>query len=163
MGETALPTVEREAVRAIILSPERELLLLHKRFRDWSFWITPGGGIAPGETATDCLRRELHEELGVEQFALGPLIFRCHYTMNWRDRRVHQREHYYAIELPKFTPTMNDPVERLSVDEMRWWTQRELAEAREECKPRRLVAMVATYLRDGPPTDPDALPFLLDE
>ena len=44
--------VEREAVRAIIVTPERELLLLRVRLRapERSFWITPGGGMNPGES-----------------------------------------------------------------------------------------------------------------
>ena len=52
-------TLEREAVRAIVLTPERELLLLRKRGRgpDRSFWLTPGGGIQPGEDPRACAAR----------------------------------------------------------------------------------------------------------
>ncbi len=51
---------------AIILDGRR--VLMGKR-RHGSFagkWEFPGGKIEPGESPEECLRRELHEELGVE-------------------------------------------------------------------------------------------------
>ena len=73
-----------------------------------------------------------------------------------------QREHYYLIELPRFTPTMSDPVELPTIEEMRWWPLHELAATTEVVNPVRLPAIVEGYLRDGAPSDPDSLPFLDD-
>lgn len=57
---------ERRAVRALILTPERETLLFRLRPPGEArcFWIAPGGGLDQGETIEDGLKRELREEPG---------------------------------------------------------------------------------------------------
>ena len=158
-------TIERRnAVRAILLTPMREVLLLRVRSPDSadSFWITPGGGQEPEETAVDCLRRELREELGLEQFTLGPLVWRREHTFTWSARRIHQREQYHLIEVPKFTPRMSDPVESKTVDALRWWTIRELCETRERLTPALLPSIVSAYVRDGAPREPIALELSIE-
>jgi 8-oxo-dGTP pyrophosphatase MutT (NUDIX family) len=81
--------IEREAARAIVLTPQREVLLLRVSLPEESpFWITPGGGIEPGESVEACLRRELREEVGLERFALGPLVWRRQHTYAWLGRRI---------------------------------------------------------------------------
>src|SRR6267378_1635816 len=63
---------ERNAVRAILLTPDKRVLLLRIRLPGVSpFWIAPGVGIEPGETVYQALRRELREELGLTDFEAG--------------------------------------------------------------------------------------------
>lgn len=45
------------------------------------FWCTPGGGLEPGESLTDGVRRELIEETGVAPI-IGKLLFVQHYSEN---------------------------------------------------------------------------------
>ncbi len=59
----------RIGVRAIIYNDGKILAVKHKsketgEAKDW--WAIPGGGLDPGESLEDGLRREMEEELGVK-------------------------------------------------------------------------------------------------
>ena len=51
--------IQREAIRAILLTPEQDVLLLRIRPPQGgdAFWITPGGGLESGETVGAAGRR----------------------------------------------------------------------------------------------------------
>src|SRR6267142_6847449 len=77
--------IERNAVRAVLLTPDERVLLLRIRLSGTSpFWIAPGGGIEPGETVHQALRRELREELDLTDFEAGPVLWRRQHTFNWQ-------------------------------------------------------------------------------
>ncbi|MFG1813020.1 NUDIX domain-containing protein [Kribbella sp. NPDC049174] len=60
--------IERTAVRGVLFRG-RELLLLASRHGDYKF---PGGGVEPGESHADALRREFREECGLVDVTVGP-------------------------------------------------------------------------------------------
>src|SRR4051794_7975773 len=93
--------VQRHAIRAILLTPQHELLLMRIRRPDngAEFWVTPGGGRESDESAEATLRRELREELGLETFTAGPLVWRRHHTFDWCGRRFSQREDFYVVNV----------------------------------------------------------------
>jgi len=156
--------VEREAVRAILLTPERDVLLLRIRPPEGggSFWITPGGGFEPDETVEAGLRRELKEELGLEQFALGPLVWLRQHTFTWAGKRICQREQYYIAHATRFVPRMSDAHEAKALDRFRWWPVHELAHARERLTPISLAEIMSRYLAYGPPSLPLETEVLVD-
>jgi len=70
-----METIPRKAIRALMITPEKKILLMHfaEPESNFSVWITPGGGIEREENPEECLRREIKEETGLESFEIGPL------------------------------------------------------------------------------------------
>jgi 8-oxo-dGTP pyrophosphatase MutT (NUDIX family) len=155
---------ERKAVRAVLLTPEEDILLMRIRKPGGAkpFWVTPGGGLEPGEGAEDCLRRELREELGLLEFETGPLVWLRHHTCDWGSRRIAQSEEYYIVRTGHFEPRMSDPVEASVVDVFRWWPAAALASCGEELTPAALAKIVGHFLETGSVIHPLEVERLVD-
>jgi 8-oxo-dGTP pyrophosphatase MutT (NUDIX family) len=156
--------IERDAIRAILLTPMHEVLLMriHPPGGGEHFWITPGGGLEPGESVESGLRRELREELGLDDFAVGPLLWRRQHTFTWGEKRIRQRERYHAVHVEPFAPRMSDALEAAVLDCFRWWPAAELALASERLTPLSLAQIVARYLTHGAPAEPLEVEVLID-
>lgn len=156
--------VERQVVRAILINPEEEVLLMRIRPREGVLvWITPGGGLEPEETCGAGLRRELGEELGLDDFAIGPVLWRRQHTFQSAEKRICQYEQYYAVHVQRFVPRISDAVEAVSLDRFRWWPLTELKCTDELLSPISLARIVADYLVQGPPGEPLRVEILDDQ
>jgi ADP-ribose pyrophosphatase YjhB (NUDIX family) len=147
----------------VLAEPQSVLLIRIRSPEGKSFWITPGGGLDPHETHEVGLRRELKEELGLDEFDVGPLIWRRDHTFNWGERRLRQREHFHVVHVPRFEPLMTDPLEATWVERFHWWTLEELRATDEEIVPVSLVEIVVRYLTEGAPHDLPDWEVLVDE
>ena len=148
----------RHAARAVVIDPDDRILLVRFEFPARTVWATPGGGIEPGESPEDAIRRELAEETGLTAAEVGPVLWtRLHIVPFIGGRWDGQREQYHLVRTPAFTPEPRLSWEQLNAEyvfELRWWTQGQLDEAAETFAPRRLPELVLDLVENGPPTTP---------
>lgn len=153
-----MSSVPRLAARVLLLDPADRVLLLRfeDRQTDYAWWTTPGGGIRPGESPEAAARREVAEETGLSEFALGPCVWLREFEFTWRGRRYRQREHIFGARVAVFEPSRAgfEAQELDLLPEHRWWTAAEIERSRERFGPRRLGAMLRELLVTGFPTEP---------
>ena len=148
----------REAARAVLFDPDDRTLLVRFEFPRAAVWATPGGGLDPGETHEQAIRRELAEEVGLDEVELGPWIWTREHVIPFLDGKWEgQVERYVLVRTQRFEPAPRFTPEQLAseyVTGLRWWTLEELTASTELFAPRRLPELVAALLRDGPPGEP---------
>jgi ADP-ribose pyrophosphatase YjhB (NUDIX family) len=101
----------RHSARALLLDGDG-LVLFRREVRGRpTYWITPGGGVEPGDVDLEgTLRRELREELGAE---VGPVV--RVYTLQTEDTRMTRVSHFFVCRLVKMDlaaqsgPEFGDP------------------------------------------------------
>ena len=148
----------REAVRAVVLDPDDRTALVRFDFGHRTVWATPGGGIDPGESDEHALRRELAEELGLEDPDIGPHVWvREHIFQKPLGAHDGQRERYYVVRTTRFElrPHLTPAQLRAEyVTGMRWWTIEEIEASDEAFAPTRLAEWLRRLVADGPPENP---------
>ncbi len=144
-----------------MIDPDDRVLLVRFEFPTATVWATPGGGQEPGEDDEATLRRELDEELGLRSAEIGPPVWTRLHIIPFVDGLWDgQRDHVYLVRAPAFEPRPSLTWEQLRaerVHELRWWTPQDLAAGTADgvlFAPRRLPALVAGVIADGPPATP---------
>jgi 8-oxo-dGTP diphosphatase len=141
----------REGVRGLILDPAGRTLLVRFTF---GVWATPGGGLDPGESYAEALRRELAEEVGLDDPELGPCIWIREHPFDDMPGFCGQRERIYLVRTPAFAPAPRLDLAAENVTDVRWWTLDELDLLEERTSPRRLRLLLRELLERGPPPAP---------
>lgn len=129
------PGKYRTAARILVRSGERVLL-----FEDSDpgvpgarWWVTPGGGIDPGETPLQAAVRELAEETGrvvTEQDLVGPVAHRWA-VHGYSDLVLRQEEWFFLLDTEPFEvdTTGHTLEEQLLLQGSQWWALADLTDA----------------------------------
>jgi 8-oxo-dGTP pyrophosphatase MutT (NUDIX family) len=164
------PRRRRRTVRLLVVDDSERLLL----FRDTDpglpgtrWWITPGGGVDPGESDLEAGVRELEEETGLVVTTgqlVGPVLTR-QVVHGYTDVLIDQEDVFHACWVPAFevSDAGHTEEERITMTAHRWWTREQLAETDEEIWPANLLeiwteadarrAAAAAGRADLPPLD----------
>jgi 8-oxo-dGTP pyrophosphatase MutT (NUDIX family) len=154
----------RQAVRAIVRAPGGRVLLVRFEFESGTHWALPGGGIDPGETPREALRRELIEELGLHDAPIGPHVWNRVHLIHFPNGLFDgQREQIHVVDLPDvFEPTPTLSWEQLNAEyvyELRWWTLEQVEAATDHrFVPGPLGALLRGLVDNGLPNAPVEVP-----
>lgn len=155
----------RQAVRALLVTPDEHVLLVRFEFPNATVWSLPGGGLEPGESHLEALHRELIEEVGLHDPVIGAHVWdREHIVAHLDGLWDGQHDRYYLVDVgERFDPQPALSWEQLRAErlhELRWWHVDEIEEATDATDdpvwfaPRRLGAHLRRLLDDGVPATP---------
>lgn len=141
----------RHSVRALLLTPDLELLLGRHSVGNGFVWAAPGGGIEPGESPHEALRRELGEEIGFSPDVADP-------PHVWHQELVDSSiaedfdgviNDYFLVRVDRFVPQGLWSPETLldeGLDDFAWWSVDDIRKASpgQVFSPRNLATLLPT-------------------
>jgi len=138
----------RATSRVLLIDSSGAVLMFLQYGKDHAVrprWITPGGGVDPGESHDQAAIREVFEETGLVLESVPAAFLEEDFAP---DQRWHpyQRGHWawYDVRVERFDPARDGwtDEERADVVEWRWMTADELAAEVHDVEPESLPAML---------------------
>jgi ADP-ribose pyrophosphatase YjhB (NUDIX family) len=131
----------------ILLDPDDRVLLM--RYDDGPpngrHWSTPGGGVEDGEEYPTAALRELAEETGWHDIALGLEVFRRTFEMEYDGQIVSQHERLFLARTDEPCRAIRG-VEAMHASDCiaawRWWTLAEIESTSEQIWPPGLTGLI---------------------
>lgn len=154
--------LRRVAARVMCFNASGEILMIRAhdpaRPDEPSWWEIPGGGIEHGETSEHAVERELHEEAGLGQVRIGPVVAHLRARFTFAGWRFDQNEviHVAWADDDRLGATRLEAFEAMAFEECRWWAVDELMNGSERTVPPRLrdaLAQVADGTLPDTPID----------
>lgn len=154
----------RQAVRALLLDEDDRVLLVHFRWEGIEpadgFWACPGGGVHHGESPEVALRRELAEELGLEDVNIMGPVWRLTRLFPMPPQWDGQTEVTYLARAPHFEPRPRVDLLAENVHGIGWFSSSDIAEGVAAFSPRDLSEQLTRVVVHGVPPAPREIPAL---
>lgn len=146
----------RNAARAIILTPQHEVLLMRMSF-PWRLdhlWILPGGGIEQDEEPEAAVVREVYEETGATTIEVVGEAWRRESFV--AATMTHLKQRYYLVFSDHFVPKPAKLSEQEMewVREYRWWSLHSLRTEKPNVEPERIALGLQDLIKHGLPPNP---------
>jgi 8-oxo-dGTP diphosphatase len=137
---------QRPAARILLTDEAGRVLLFRFVLADRApFWVTPGGALDPGETHDEAAVRELREETGL-RLPIGPEVARRQVSfIAIEGDMVEADERFYRVRVAHdaIDTSGHTELERVVMQESRWFERAEIAAWPEEIFPEGLAQMLA--------------------
>jgi len=129
-----------------------------------TFWLTPGGGLEPGESPAQGAARELAEETGLVVAAdeLGPVVGTRRCQFDFAGTSYVQQESFFLLRVSEHDVRTDgwNALEVASLRGHRWWSAAQLLASGERVYPADLGRLLPALLdarragrEDGPPLE----------